>query len=66
MRETIRKAFVDSIPIMAGYVFIGIGFGIIMEDKGMGHLLGKGESGMNLVILLKKQGEILSEATIYF
>lgn len=36
MRETIRKAFVDSIPIMAGYVFIGIGFGIIMEDKGMG------------------------------
>ncbi|MBR0127207.1 MAG: AzlC family ABC transporter permease [Firmicutes bacterium] len=34
--EVIKKAFVDSIPIMAGYVFIGIGFGIIMVDKGMG------------------------------
>lgn len=36
MKETIRKAFVDSIPIMAGYIFIGIGFGIIMEEKDMG------------------------------
>lgn len=34
--DVIKKAFVDSIPIMAGYVFIGIGFGVIMEDKGMG------------------------------
>lgn len=36
MKETIRKAFFDSIPIMAGYIFIGIGFGIIMEEKDMG------------------------------
>ena len=35
-REVVKKAFVDSIPIMAGYIFIGIGFGIIMMDKGMG------------------------------
>lgn len=32
----VKKAFTDSIPIMAGYIFIGIGFGMIMEDKGMG------------------------------
>ena len=35
-KATAKKAFLDSIPIMAGYIFIGIGFGIIMEDKGMG------------------------------
>ena len=34
--NTVKRAFIDSIPIMAGYVFIGIGFGIIMEDKDMG------------------------------
>ena len=29
-RQTVKKAFTDSIPIMAGYIFIGIGFGMIM------------------------------------
>ena len=33
-----KKAFLDTIPIMAGYVILGIGFGIILETKGYGIL----------------------------
>ncbi|MCR4588717.1 MAG: AzlC family ABC transporter permease [Lachnospiraceae bacterium] len=32
--EILRKAFVKSLPIMAGYVVLGMGFGILMNDKG--------------------------------
>ena len=35
-RDLIGRAFRASIPVMAGYIFIGIGFGIIMIEKGFG------------------------------
>lgn len=38
-RETIqdiRLAFVDTLPVMAGYIFLGIGFGILLYSKGFG------------------------------
>ena len=34
--ELIRKAFITSLPVMAGYVILGIGFGILLAEKGYG------------------------------
>ena len=36
--EVIRKAFYKSVPVMAGYVILGIGFGILMDNAGYGVL----------------------------
>ncbi len=33
-RQTFRYAFIDSLPVMAGYVVLGMGFGILLQDKG--------------------------------
>ena len=35
-REDIRKAFIASVPVMAGYIVLGDGFGIVLETKGLG------------------------------
>ncbi len=32
----IKKAFVKSLPVMAAYVILGMGFGILMDDRGYG------------------------------
>ena len=37
-RKTVRQAFVKSIPVMAGYVVLGIGFGVLMHAAGFGLL----------------------------
>ena len=34
----VRQAFVKSIPVMAGYVILGIGFGILLRNAGYGVL----------------------------
>ncbi len=36
--RTVRAAFVRSIPVMAGYIVLGIGFGILLRSKGYGTL----------------------------
>lgn len=33
-KERIKKAFIMSIPVLTGYICLGIGFGIILESKG--------------------------------
>lgn len=33
-KETIKNAITDSLPVMAGYIFLGMGFGIIMKTNG--------------------------------
>ena len=35
-REDIRKVFIASVPVMAGYIVLGAGFGIVLETKGLG------------------------------
>ena len=35
-RRTVRYAFYKSIPVLAGYVVLGIGFGILMRNAGYG------------------------------
>ena len=37
-RKTVKKAFSASVPVMAGYIVLGIGFGILMNEKGYGIL----------------------------
>lgn len=34
----VKKAFVTSIPVMAGYIVLGIGFGILLREAGYGAL----------------------------
>ena len=35
-RETVKQAFLSSIPVMAGYVVLGTGFGILLRNAGYG------------------------------
>ena len=37
-KQTIKQAFYTSIPVLAGYVVLGIGFGILMRNAGYGVL----------------------------
>ena len=34
--ETVTKAFYKTVPVMAGYIVLGIGFGILLRDAGYG------------------------------
>ena len=36
--DIVRKAFMKSLPVMAGYVVLGIGFGILLKNAGYGVL----------------------------
>ncbi len=38
MRSTAKKAFLATLPVMAGYLVLGIGFGILLSSKGYGVL----------------------------
>ena len=35
---TVKHAFKQSVPIMAGYIVLGMGFGVLLESKGYGVL----------------------------
>ena len=35
-RSTLRTAFRDTIPVMTGYLFLGFGFGILLQQNGYG------------------------------
>jgi len=35
-RKTVKQAFLKSVPVLAGYVVLGIGFGILMRNAGYG------------------------------
>lgn len=39
MKRIIRKAFVDTVPVMTGYIVLGFGFGIILKANGYGILM---------------------------
>ena len=36
MKQTIKLAYQKSLPVMAGYIVLGIGFGILLKDAGYG------------------------------
>ena len=35
-KHAARQAFLDTLPVMAGYVFLGFGFGILLQQSGYG------------------------------
>ena len=37
-KNLLRTAFLDTVPVMTGYVFLGFGFGILMQQSGFGVL----------------------------
>ena len=37
-KNLLRAAFLDTVPVMTGYVFLGSGFGIVMHQSGYGGL----------------------------
>lgn len=37
-QSAVRSAFLDTVPVMTGYVFLGFGFGILMHQNGYGVL----------------------------
>ena len=37
-KHAIKTAFLDTVPVMTGYVFLGFGFGIVMHQSGYGVL----------------------------
>lgn len=37
-KNLLRIAFLDTVPVMTGYVFLGFGFGILMQQNGFGVL----------------------------
>ena len=39
MKKVIKRAFLDTLPVMAGYLVLSIGFGVIMQSKGYGILV---------------------------
>jgi 4-azaleucine resistance transporter AzlC len=36
--KTVKAAFQDSVPVMAGYIVLGIGFGVLLQSKGYHYL----------------------------
>lgn len=43
--DEIKKAFLATIPVMAGYIVLGIGFGVLLSSKGYGFLWSLAMSG---------------------
>lgn len=36
LKQTAKTAFLHTIPVMTGYLFLGFGFGIILQQNGYG------------------------------
>ena len=37
-KQIVKKAFITSLPVMAGYIILGTGFGILLRNAGYGVL----------------------------
>lgn len=35
-KQGFRNALKDTVPVMTGYLFLGFGFGVVMEESGFG------------------------------
>ena len=35
-RRMVKRAFLESVPVLAGYMVLGIGFGILLRGAGYG------------------------------
>lgn len=46
VKETVKRAFIRSLPVMAGYLVLGMGFGILLRKNGYGALWALAMSGL--------------------
>ena len=44
-KSLLRRAFLDTVPVMTGYLFLGFGFGILLNENGYGFLWSLAMSG---------------------
>ena len=44
-KSLLRRAFLDTVPVMTGYLFLGFGFGILLNENGYGFLWALAMSG---------------------
>ena len=69
-KTALRRAFLDTVPVMTGYLFLGIGFGILLGETGygvgwsfaMGLLVFAGSAQYLLVSLLASHTPVLTVA----
>lgn len=69
-KKALRRAFLDTVPVMTGYVVLGIGFGILLQQAGygvwwafaMGLLVFAGSAQYMLVSLLAAHAPVLTVA----
>ena len=45
LKRTLREAFIATTPVMAGYIVLGMGFGVLLSTKGYGPLWALAMSG---------------------
>jgi 4-azaleucine resistance transporter AzlC len=45
-KHLLRRAFLDTVPVMTGYLFLGFGFGIFLNENGYGFLWALAMSGL--------------------
>ena len=45
LKRTLREAFIATTPVMAGYIVLGMGFGVLLSAKGFGPLWALAMSG---------------------
>ena len=50
--KTFKYAFVRSLPIMAGYIVLGLGFGVLLQSKGYANP----RDAAGTIAALKQQG----------
>lgn len=58
--KALRAAFPHTVPVMAGYLALGVAFGLMMSDIGMGPLW----SGLMSVLIYAGSGQILAVSLI--
>lgn len=46
MKNTVKTAFISTIPVMTGYLVLGFGFGIVLKSSGFGMALALAMSGL--------------------
>lgn len=69
-KKALRRAFLDTVPVMTGYVVLGIGFGILLQQAGygvwwafaMGLFVFAGSAQYMLVSLLAAHAPVLTVA----
>lgn len=62
-KRIIKNAFVDSLPVLSGYMVLGIGFGIVLEKNGYGVMWALLMSGLIYAGSMQYAGvELLSTA----